>query len=97
MTASASVVTDERADVITVPNRTITRQGNSRTVRVVTPDGVESRTVEIGLANDQSTEIISGLNEGETVVVPATTARASVPGAANVTGGAGLGAPAVGR
>jgi HlyD family secretion protein len=99
MTASASVVTDERSDVITVPNRAITRQGNNRTVRVVTPDGVETRTVQIGLANDQSTEIISGLNEGETVVIPTTTARASVPGGTNLTGsgGAGFGAPAGGR
>ena len=34
-------------------------------VQVVTPDGTASRPVETGLANDQNTEVISGLSEGE--------------------------------
>src|SRR5439155_21842921 len=95
MTATAQLVTDQRTDVLTVPNRAISRQGSSRVVQVVTPDGTASRPVETGLANDQNTEVVSGLSEGETVVIPTTTARASVPGAGNATAAAtGLGAGA---
>jgi RND family efflux transporter MFP subunit len=70
--------------------------GQPSQVRVLAADGSsEIRAIRIGLANDQSTEVISGLDEGEQVVLPTTTARASVPGAGNLgtTGGFGA-APA---
>jgi macrolide-specific efflux system membrane fusion protein len=58
-------------------------------VRVLQADGsIETRQIRIGLANDQNTEVMSGLEEGEQVVLPTTTARAAVPGARNATGAA---------
>jgi HlyD family secretion protein len=130
MTGTAQIVTDQRTDVLMVPNRALTRAtatgpgqpaGAARTgtaggtqraaaqspasgetaqqpgragqVSVLAADGTQqTRAIRVGLANDSNTEVISGLEEGDTVVLPTTTARASVPGANNVTGGLG-GAP----
>jgi HlyD family secretion protein len=57
--------------------------GRPAQVNVVTPDGVQARTIRVGLANDQNTEVVAGLEEGDEVVLPTTTARASVPGASS--------------
>jgi HlyD family secretion protein len=157
MTATAQVVTNERDDVLMIPNRALARiqptgggtggqpgatggappggapggaqggaggaqarqggaqrgggagaaasgadqgaranAGRPAQVRVQTANGVETRTIQVGLANDQNTEVISGLEEGEEVVLPTTAARASVPGAGpaggNVVFGGGGGA-----
>src|SRR5207248_7905528 len=94
MTATAQIVSDQHDDVVLIPNKALARSGSTRTVQVVTAAGTESRTVQVGLANDQNTEVTSGLDEGETVVVLSTTtsARASVPGAtaSSATGITGL-------
>src|SRR5581483_2600340 len=59
-----------------------------RQVQVQTPNGIEARTVQIGISNDTNTEVVSGLEEGDVVVLPTTAARAAVPGAR--PGGAGI-------
>ncbi len=80
MTVSAEIITDRKENVLLVPNAAVKYQGNSRYVEVA---GVASgeparRTVETGLSNDEFTEIISGLEEGEKVVVGSgTTANAN--------------------
>jgi hypothetical protein len=89
MTASAEIVHTQRDDVLMAPNRAITRQGRDRVVQVVTPTGNETRRVQVGMANDQNTEIMGGVAEGDEVVIPTTTARASVPGAARQGGPGG--------
>ena len=92
MTATARIIRDERLNVLTVPNRAISRtaQSRDRFVDVLMSDGsTDHRKVEVGLANDQVTEITSGVEEGEQVVIPQTTARAGVPGAQNAQGGLG--------
>jgi RND family efflux transporter MFP subunit len=84
MTASASIVTQSRPNVVVAPNRAIKTQGQTKTVLVLDAEGkTETRQVRAGLSNDQSTEITSGLHAGEKVVIPATSTAASVrmPGA----------------
>lgn len=89
MTATATIEYERRSNVLTVPNRAIVRQGRDRFVEVRTASGeTERRKVEVGMANDDATEITSGVTEGEILVLPLTAARASVPGGA---GAAGLG------
>ena len=69
--ARATVLTDERTDVLTVPNNAVRQQGGASTVVVYEPSG-EQRTVsvEAGLVGADRTEVVSGLNEGDRVVVP---------------------------
>ena len=53
-----------------MPNQALT--GSS--IQVVNSDGdTETKTVETGLAGDSTTEIVSGLEAGDTVVIPQTT------------------------
>ena len=70
-TARATVRTAERTAVLTVPNNAVRQQGGTTTVVVYEPSG-EQRTVsfEAGLAGPDRTEVLSGLNEGDRVVVP---------------------------
>lgn len=95
MTATAQIEYQRKNAVLTVPNRAIVRQGRDRFVDVQTPSTeTQRKKVEVGMANDEATEITSGVNEGDAVIIPQTAARASVPGGA---GAAGLGAIGGGR
>jgi hypothetical protein len=53
-----------------VPVQAVNHQGNQATVDVVSPTNqVEGRTVNIGLQTATEAEVISGLSEGESVIV----------------------------
>ena len=68
--AEAEVALDEKENVPTVPLQALTHEGNKTTVFVVNPDGeLEDRAVQVGLQTASDAEIVSGLNEGEQVVV----------------------------
>ena len=67
MTATVQIVIDQHDGVLMVPNRALSRAAGGQQVKVVTPDGVEARTVRVGLSNDQNTEVTSGLQEGDQV------------------------------
>jgi RND family efflux transporter MFP subunit len=68
--AEAEVGLDEKANVPTVPLQAVSHQGNKTSVFVVNRDGeVEERTVELGLQTTTDAEVLSGLSEGEQVVV----------------------------
>lgn len=83
MSVSASIVTDIRTDVLLVPNAAVQQANGSATVQTLPGvalnatsmgQGVPSKTppqlleVTTGLANDQYTEIKTGLNEGDAIV-----------------------------
>ncbi|MBI3536212.1 MAG: efflux RND transporter periplasmic adaptor subunit, partial [Chloroflexi bacterium] len=73
MTANASIVVGRKDDVLLVPNRAVRANGAKRFVAIQkSPDVVEEVEVKLGLANDQETEVISGLQEGQQLVVSLT-------------------------
>jgi Cu(I)/Ag(I) efflux system membrane fusion protein len=68
--AEAEVGLDQKDDVASVPVQAISHHGDKATVFVVNHGGeVEERTVQMGLQTATDAEILSGLNEGEQVVV----------------------------
>ena len=68
--ASFSVVLDQREDVIITYKNYVSRTGGVNTVQVL-QDGIKvQRTVELGMETTSEVEIISGLEEGELVIVP---------------------------
>jgi RND family efflux transporter MFP subunit len=68
--AEAEVGLDQKDDVATVPVQAISHHGDKTTVFVVNHGGeLEERTVQVGLQTATDAEILSGLNEGEQVVV----------------------------
>ncbi len=78
MTASAEIEVARRTDVLVVPAEAVITADGESTVRVVTEDGLENRQVETGLSDGAVTEILSGLNEGEEVVI-ALVSRGTIP------------------
>jgi HlyD family secretion protein len=89
MTANLSIITARKDNVLTVPNRAVKSVGSRKMVTLFR-DGQQIPTpVEVGTSSDTRTEIISGLNEGDLVVV-STTASSST------NGGAMMGGPMMG-
>ena len=69
MTADLDILTDSREDVLFLSRRAIDNQNGKQIVKILTENGVEERQVETGLVGDMETEIISGLNSGDQVVL----------------------------
>lgn len=72
MTANASIVVREVEGVLIVPNWAIRldrESGNAFVNRLRGDGAVEEVVVETGLRNEQVSEVVSGLSEGDTVVV----------------------------
>jgi len=70
MSASADVLMDKRSNVLIVPSRAIYQNSQGETiVKVMADKQVQERTVVVGLDDGLRVEIISGLSEGETVVI----------------------------
>ncbi|MEW5989263.1 MAG: efflux RND transporter periplasmic adaptor subunit [Chloroflexota bacterium] len=72
MTANATIVVDEVDGVLIVPNWAIRldRESGQAFVNRQTAGGaIEEVVVETGLRNEQFSEVISGVNEGDVVVV----------------------------
>ncbi|MGM8898590.1 MULTISPECIES: efflux RND transporter periplasmic adaptor subunit [unclassified Psychrobacter] len=88
MTAQVYIVIDQAKDTLLVPSAAIqerpaknTSEGQAKTnkiVRVLSDDGtVEPRTVEVGIDNRVNAQILSGLEEGEQVIIGEGSANAS--------------------
>jgi len=77
LTANASIITEVREDVVLVPNVAIAIDSESgrKYVDRKTLTGIESVEIETGLTTDLFSEVVSGLNEGDSVVVSSASYR----------------------
>ena len=92
MTVSAAVIVSKRDGVLHVPNAAVRTAGGASSVTVVDAKNVQQqRAVTVGVVGDDATEIVSGLKEGDKVVVSSAAATlTSTTGFGNRSGG-GLG------
>ena len=68
--ADADVALEHRDDIPTVPLQAVNHEGNTTTVFVVGPHSeIEDRPIMLGLQTTNDAEVVSGLAEGEQVVV----------------------------
>jgi HlyD family secretion protein len=70
MSASGQIITDSRPNVIAIPPRAIRRRGADQVVDVRRNGAVEEQVVSTGLSDTNNVEVLSGLSEGDVVVVP---------------------------
>ena len=70
MSGAAVIVTEEKSDVLTVPNQAIRRSGQDKTVEVVSDGKFETRVVQTGISDAEKTEILSGLKAGDLIALP---------------------------
>lgn len=68
--AQVRVVAREAKGVLVVPTGAVARSSEGWRVSVETAAGTETRSVELGIAGTDVTEVRSGLAEGDRVVVP---------------------------
>jgi HlyD family secretion protein len=93
MTGTATVIVASRQNVLTVPNLAVRTTAGRRYLQILKDGETVDTDVVFGIANDTTTEVVSGVEEGDLAVLPAArttaTARPGVGG-----GGAGLGGAA---
>lgn len=68
MTASVTIQTARKDDVLTIPSAAVQSTNGQSTVRVLKNGKASSVDVTTGLTSDTDTEITSGLSEGDTVI-----------------------------
>jgi multidrug efflux pump subunit AcrA (membrane-fusion protein) len=70
MTANVEILIDERTDALLAPSDAVFRRGGKTWVSLpATGDAKNDREVSVGISDGRSTEILSGLSVGETVLV----------------------------
>lgn len=70
MTANVTITTDVREDVISIPQGVVSEREGKKYVRLIVGKEIEEREVTTGaVSNLGNVEIISGLSEGEQVVL----------------------------
>ena len=71
LTVTVSIIVSSSTDVLLVPNAAIISRGPETCVQIALEDGsVEERVIQTGTSDFQFTEVTSGLEEGEEIVVP---------------------------
>jgi RND family efflux transporter MFP subunit len=69
MFANIVVTTESRDGVLLIPQEALVQRGQDTIVFVIKSNVAEQRKIEVGLRNDRSVQVRSGLEEGEEVVV----------------------------
>jgi RND family efflux transporter MFP subunit len=69
MFAEVRLVTETRKDVVMVPQDAVLVEGDEHVVYVVSGNRAHRREVKLGLGNDEAVEVLSGVKEGEDLVV----------------------------
>jgi multidrug efflux pump subunit AcrA (membrane-fusion protein) len=80
MSASAEVVVEQVKNAVTVPTEAITGAGSRKTVTVKEGGKEVTKTVTTGLEGDETTEVVSGLKAGQTLVLPEVTVATATGG-----------------
>ena len=104
MSVSAAVITQIKQNVLLVPSTAVktANDGSAYVLMEPTGEGADAvpreQAVSIGLSDDQNTEIISGINEGDRVAVSSSKQSAAASSSPAQTGGSmfnigGMGAP----
>lgn len=69
MSADIAIEANKRENVIAVPKEAVEKKDGDRVVQVLKNNKIENRVITIGLEGDNYIEVLSGLNEGEEVVI----------------------------
>jgi HlyD family secretion protein len=87
LSATVNIVVQQKDNILTVPSKAI----KSSTVQVVSGSGTEPRVVKTGITDSTNTEVVSGLSEGDRVLVTTTTSSSSSSNNGGMGGGPPMG------
>jgi HlyD family secretion protein len=71
LTANVGIVVAQKENALVIPSRAIKRTGRNPSVDLYVGERAESRPIKTGLADGQMTEVVDGLTESDTVLIPA--------------------------
>ncbi len=91
MAASASIIIEVKDSVLFVPSLAIQKQAGQSTVVVLENGKERQKIVEVGISSETQVEIISGLSEGEEVVIGRTGDTRTFGGVSSPFGMSGMG------
>ncbi|HEY2790915.1 MAG TPA: efflux RND transporter periplasmic adaptor subunit, partial [Micromonosporaceae bacterium] len=94
--ATVSIIVKQLTNVLTVQSAAIHYVNGKSVVYVKSGTGVTAQTVTLGMSEGGSTQVLTGLSEGQQVQVPAAPARTGTTGGTGTTGRTG-GAGGAGR
>jgi macrolide-specific efflux system membrane fusion protein len=77
MTVSVSIITDVATDVLAVPSSAVKSSSSGSYVQVLENGQPTDVSVEVGMTTDSYVEILSGLTEGQEIIVSTVTAGSS--------------------
>ncbi len=77
MSATITIITNTKSDVVIVPNAAVIKQASGAIVRTLVNNTLKENPVEIGIASDAETEVVSGINAGDTIVTSITQSSSS--------------------
>lgn len=78
MTGTANVIIASKQNVLVVPNNAIRTVNGRRGVQLLKGGEIVETPAQFGISNDTQTEVLSGLAEGDTIVIPQARAGTSV-------------------
>ncbi|XIH24835.1 hypothetical protein C1N73_26235 (plasmid) [Priestia aryabhattai] len=79
MTANAKIVVSKQQNTLLVPVEAVKTKNGKKVVTVESANGTKDFPVTTGLNNENYIEIVSGLKEGEEIVLPVTSAQTVNP------------------
>jgi len=97
MTADIEIDLGRKENVLVVPNLAVKSKNGSKVVSKTIDGTVTDVTVEVGLSDDENTEITSGLSEGDQVVVGVLSGTGQSTGQTGQSGGPSGGPMFMGR
>ena len=68
MSVSASIISDSKQDVLIVPNSAVKTFKGISSVQILNNGKPKNIIVEVGISNDTQSEIISGVNKGDSII-----------------------------
>ncbi len=69
MTTDIDIITNQKEDTLTIPQRLIIRKNDQEVVKVLEGEKTKEKVIQTGITNNQGEiEIISGLEEGDKIV-----------------------------
>jgi multidrug efflux pump subunit AcrA (membrane-fusion protein) len=67
LSATVEIISQQANNVLIIPSKAITSQGQNGTVQVVNGSTTETRIVKTGITDGTNTEITQGLNQGDVI------------------------------
>jgi len=96
MSITANIIIESVADVLTVPSSAVKTMGGKSYVEIMDNGTTQRKEVETGMTDDTTTEIRSGLSEGEKIIVNTTTKKTTTTKTTTTNNNGNQGNPGMG-